>query len=83
MRTTQIDTLSLQQDPRQNQAYNQFCPESKKMIQNVGKHRIVRIARDGNQNAVHSMPIKLERRPRLLHMRAFLAERNRGQSNVC
>ena len=30
------DRHALQQDLRQNQAYNPFCPESKKMIQEVG-----------------------------------------------
>ena len=46
------------------------------------QHRIVRIARHGSQNAMHSMPILLERRHRLLYMRAFLSERNRGQSKI-
>ena len=45
------------------------------MIQDVGKHRIVWVARNGTHNEVHSMPITLEHRHRLLHMRAFLAER--------
>ena len=30
------DRHALQQDPRQNRAYDPFCPESKKMIQEVG-----------------------------------------------
>ena len=30
------DRHSLQQDPRQNQTYNPFSPESRKMIQDVG-----------------------------------------------
>ena len=38
MRTTQIDH-TLQQDLRQNLAYNPFSPESKNMIQDVGKNR--------------------------------------------
>ena len=37
---------------------------------------------DGTDNAVHSMPIILEHRHRLLHVRAFLAERNSGQSKI-
>ena len=44
--------------------------------------RIVWIARDGSPNAVHSMLIILECRHSLLHMRAFLAERNWGQSKI-
>ena len=35
------DRLAPQQDLRQNQAYNPFSPESKKMIQGSGQHRIV------------------------------------------
>ena len=42
-------------------------------------YRTVRIAQDGPQNAVQSMPIILEWRHRLLHMRASLS-RNSGQS---
>ena len=61
-----------------NQAVYPFTPESKKMIQDVGAW----IARNGTQNAVHSMPIILEQRHRLLHMRAFLAERNCGQPKI-
>ena len=73
------DRHALQQELRQNQAYNLFSQESKRMIQEVGNIEIFELL-DGSQNAVHSMPITLERRHRLLHMRAFLAERNRGQS---
>ena len=51
---------ALQQYLLQNQAFNPFSPESKKMIQDVGEHRTVWIARDGPQNAVQSMPIILE-----------------------
>ena len=51
------DRHALQQDLRQNQAYNPFSPESKKMLQDVGTHRTLWIARDGTQNAVHSMPV--------------------------
>ena len=71
----------LRQDLRQNQSLNPFSPESKKMIRESGQHRIVGNARDGSQNAVHSMPIILERRHCLLHMRAFLAG-NRCQSKI-
>ena len=70
------DRHALQQDLRQNQAYDP-CNDS-----GSEQHRIVRNARDGFQNAMHSMLVILERRHRLLHMRAFLAERNRGQSKL-
>ena len=42
----------------------------------------MRIARDGTQNAVQRMPIILEYRHGRLHVRAFLAQRNRGQSEI-
>ena len=74
------DRHALQQDLRQNRAYNPFKSRIKESDSGNGQYRIVKIARDGAQNAVHSMPVTLERRHRLLHMRAFLAERNRGQS---
>ena len=44
-----------------------------------GQRRVVWIVRDGHQDAVQSMPITLEWRHRLLHMRASL-KRNSGQS---
>ena len=43
------------------------------------KHRIVRITRHGTQNTVQSMFIILGHRHRLLHVRALLAKRNRGE----
>ena len=50
------------------------------MIQEVGNIELFEVLETDPQNAVHSMPFKLGRRHRLLHMQAFLAERNRGQS---
>ena len=76
------DRHALQQDLRQNQSFNPFSPEPKKMIQDVGNIELCEFARDGSQNAVPSMSIILECRHRLLHMRAFLAERNSGQSKI-
>ena len=38
--------------------------------------------RDGTQIAVQSVPIILEYRYDLLHVRAFHAQRNRGQSKI-
>ena len=67
------DRHALQQDLRQNETYNPFSPESKKMIQDVGEYRIMRITRDGHKNAVHSVFIRLEHWYTLLHVRAFLA----------
>ena len=76
------DRHALQQDLRQNQSYLILSVQIKTNDSGCGQHRIVLIARDGTQNAVHSMPIILEHRHRLLHMRAFLAERNSGQSKI-
>ena len=72
------DRHALQQDLRQNQAYNPFSPESKKMIQDVGNIELCELLETEPKNAVHSVPIILDHRHRLLHMRAFLAERNSG-----
>ena len=80
---------SLQRDLQQNEAYNPFSTMTKQMFQGIGRikendsgcgqHRIVWIARDGLQDAVHRMPTTLEWRHRLVHMRAPL-ERNCGES---
>ena len=76
------DRHALQQDLRQNQACNPFNPESEKMIQDVGNIELCELLETELQNAVRSMPIILENRHRLLHMRAILAERNSGQSKI-
>ena len=72
------DRHALQQDLQQNQAFNPFSPESKKMIQEVGNIELFELLERDPKNGVHSMPLILECRHRLLHMRAFLAKRNRG-----
>ena len=64
---------ALQQDLRQNQAYNPFGPESKNMIQDVDNIEICEWFETEPKTAMYSMPIILEQRHRLLHMRAFLA----------
>ena len=63
---------ALQQDIRQNQSFN---PLSRIKTNNSGcwEHRIMRITRDGTQNAVHSMFIILEHWYPLLYVRALLA----------
>ena len=66
------DRHALQQDLRQNQAYNPFSPESKKMIQDVDNIELFELLETEPKNAVHSMLIILECRYRLLYMRAFL-----------
>ena len=78
LRTTLIDTLF-------NKIYDKIKPitllvQNQRNDSGSGQHRIVWIARDGSQNAVHSTTLILECRHHLLHMRAILAERNRGQS---
>ena len=67
------DRHALQQDLRQNQAYNPFSPESKKMIQEVCVIEFCELLETEPKNAVHSVFIILEYRYDLLHVRAFLA----------
>ena len=54
------DRHALQQDLRQNQAYNPFSPESKKMIQDVGNIELFELLETDFKNAVQSIPIILE-----------------------
>ena len=75
------DRHALQQDLRQNQSLNPLS-RIKTNDSGCGEHRIMRIARDGTQNAVHNVFIILEYWYTLLHVRAFLALRKRGQSKI-
>ena len=72
---------ALQRDLRQNQS---FDPLSRIKTNDSGcwEHRIMRITRDGTQNGMHSMFIILEHWYPLLHVRAFLAQRKRGESAI-
>ena len=72
---------ALQQDLRQTKPTNHLVQNQRKWFR-MWQHRIVCIARNGTQNAVHSMPITLEQRHRLWHMRAYIAESNSGQSKI-
>ena len=47
------------------------------------EHQIVRITRHGTQSTVLGMFITLGRRHRLLHVRALLAKRIRGEQEIC
>ena len=76
------DRHALHQDLRQNQSFNPFCPESKQMTQDVGNIELCEFLETEPQNAVHNVLIILEYQYTLLHVRAFLAERNKGQSEV-
>ena len=67
------DRHALQQDRRQNQAYNPFSPESKKMIQDVANIELCELLETEPKTAVQSMFIILGHWHRLLHVRAFLA----------
>ena len=73
---------ALQRNLRQSHSFNPFSPESKQMIHDCWEHRTVRITRHGTQNAVQSMFIILGHRHRLLHVRALLAKRKRGESEI-
>ena len=54
------DRHALQQDLRQNQAYNPFSLESNRMIQDVGNIELFELLETDLKNAVQSMPIILE-----------------------
>ena len=69
---------ALQRDLQQNQSFNPFSPESKQMIRFVGNIELCEIL----QKAVQSMFIILGHRHRLLHVRALLAKRKRGKSEI-
>ena len=69
------DRHALQQDLRQNQSFNPFSPESKQMIQDVNNIELCKLLETEPKNAVQSMPLILEYRHGLLHVRAFLAQR--------
>ena len=52
------------------------------MNRDVGNIELFELLETEPKTQVHSMLIMLEHRHRLLHMRAFLAERNSGQSKI-
>ena len=52
------------------------------MIQDVGNIELCELLVTEPKNAVQSVPIILEYQYGLLHVRAFLAQRNRGQSEI-
>ena len=64
---------ALQQDLRQNQSFNTFSPESKRMIRDVGNIELCELLGTEPQNAVHSVFNILEPWHRLLHVRALHA----------
>ena len=47
------DRHALQQDQRQNQSFNPFCPESKQMIHEVGNIELCELLETEPQHAVH------------------------------
>ena len=76
------DRHALQQYLRQNQSFNPFSPESKQMIQDVCYIELCELLETEPKTQCKSMPVILEYRHGLLHVRAFLAQRNRGQSEI-
>ena len=68
----QPDRHALQLDLQQNKDYNLFS-SANKMIEDVGNVELFKLFEKDPLDAVHSMLIIMERRHRLLHMRAFLA----------
>ena len=73
---------ALQQDLRQNQAHNPFSPESKKMIQDVGNIELLELLETEPKTQCTVCLSYWNYRYDLLHVRAFLAQRNRGQSEI-
>ena len=67
---------ALQRDLQQCQSFNPFSQESKQMIHEVGNIELCELL-------VQSLLIILGRRHRLLHVRALLAKRNRGEQEIC
>ena len=63
---------ALQRDLQQNKAYNPFSTTTKKMIQDVGNVELFKLFETDPMTQCKRMPIILERRHRLLHMRASL-----------
>ena len=75
------DRHALQQDLQQNNAYNPFSVEAKRMIQDVGKIELFELLETQPKTQCTAC-LSYWNRHRLLHMRAFLAERNSGQSKI-
>ena len=73
---------ALQRDLRQSQSFNPFSPESKQMIHEVGNIELCELLETEPKNAVQSMFIILGHWHCLLHVRALLAKRKRGKSEI-
>ena len=70
---------ALQRDLQQSQSFNPFSHESKQMIHEVGNIELCELLDTEPKNAVQSMFVILGHWHRLLHVRALLAKRNRGE----
>ena len=70
---------ALQRDLQQSQSFNPFSQESKQLIHEVGNIELCELLDTEPKNAVQSMFIILGHRHRLLHVRALLEKRNRGE----
>ena len=75
------DRHAHQQDLRQKQSLNDFSPESKQMIQDVGNIELCELLETEPKTQCKAcLSYWNVGRHRLLHMRAFLAQRNSGPS---
>ena len=74
---------ALQRNLQQSQSFNPLSPESKQMIHEVGNIELCELLETEPKSTVQSMLIILGRRHRLLHVRALLAKRNRGEQEIC
>ena len=74
---------ALQRDLQQSQPFNPFSQESKEMIHEVGNIELCELLDTEPKAQCKVCSIILGRRHRLLHVRALLAQRNRGEQEIC
>ena len=73
---------ALQRDVQQSQSFNPFSKESKQMIHEVGNIELCELLDTETQGTAQGMSIILEHWRRLLHVRALLSSRKRGESAI-
>ena len=77
-----LDRHALQQDLRQIKQITHLVQNQRKMIQDVGNIGLCELLETEPKTQCTACLSYLKHRHRLLHMRAFLAERNSGQSKI-
>ena len=76
------DRHALQKDLQQNQSFYPFSPESKQMIRDVGNIELCELLETEPKTQRKVCFIILEHWYPLLHVRALLAQRKRGESAI-